>query len=226
MKPVSRLDRKKARTRQLLLAAAYGIMSRKGVDATSIAEVTEKADIGFGTFYNYFESKDSLAAQVLDCVIDDLGRRNDAATANLKGRDPAAVQATSIRLTLREMLANPIWKWWCKRPELLAERLGRGFYKFGTRDLRLGIDAGRYEILPSDVDAVWKLQMWLLVGGFVDILSGEVTGANETRLIEAIMRAMGLPADQARSVARIKLPKMPEYGAESDIIFGVEPVAG
>ncbi len=59
------------------------------------------ADVGFGTFYNYFDSKDDIAARVLDCVIDDLGKRNDEATSNIKDGNPAAVQAISIRLTGR-----------------------------------------------------------------------------------------------------------------------------
>ena len=59
------------------MATAYELMGQAGVDGTSIAEITDHADLGFGTFYNYFKSKDYIAINVLDAVIDDLGRRND-----------------------------------------------------------------------------------------------------------------------------------------------------
>ena len=184
-------------------------MSARGVDRTPIAEITDAADVGFGTFYNYFESKDDLAAQVLDCVIDDLGRRNDAATAPLKGRNPAAVQAISIRLTLREMLTNPMWKWWCRRPDLLAARLRHGFRRFGIRDLKLAVAAKRYAISRRDVEAVWSLQMWMLAGGVREILEGEVAAMTEARLVAAIMRAMGLDPRRAKELSGIALPSMP-----------------
>jgi AcrR family transcriptional regulator len=32
-------------------------MCRKGVDAATIHQITESAQVGFGTFYNYFLSR-------------------------------------------------------------------------------------------------------------------------------------------------------------------------
>ena len=120
---LNRSARRKLKTRDQLIRAAYQVMSEKGVDETTINEITELADVGFGTFYNYFTSKDDLAAQVLDCVIDDLGNRNDQATSSMKGREPDTVQAISIRLTMHEMMTNPMWRWWFNRSDLLVDRM-------------------------------------------------------------------------------------------------------
>lgn len=216
-RPLSRTQRKKALTRARLLRSAYRLMSTRGIDATTISEITDEADVGFGTFYNYFETKDDIAGQVLDCVIDELGRRNDVATASLKGVDPAAVQAISIRLTMREMLGNPMWKWWMMRPELLVDRLRIGFHAFGVRDLKLAIEAGRYQIAPDEVETVWSQQMWMLAGGLKDILEANVAGLDEKTLILAIMRAMGLPASRAREIAGMEVP--PARSGEIDFGF-------
>src|SRR6188472_3493145 len=54
---VSRLDRRKARTRQALIDAAVRLIAEGRGDRASIAEITEEADIGFGSFYNHFDSK-------------------------------------------------------------------------------------------------------------------------------------------------------------------------
>ena len=58
-------------------------MSTAGVDATTIQQITDAADIGFGTFYNYYDGKDDLAQDVLDCMIHNIGRaqRPDHAAA-------------------------------------------------------------------------------------------------------------------------------------------------
>lgn len=183
-------------------------MSTRGVDATTIAEIADQADVAFGTFYNYFKTKDEIAARVIDCVIKDLGQRNDGATRKLKEANPAAVQAISIRITIQEMLTNPMWKWWLKRPEFLVERMIINFYDYGTRDLKLAIEANRYDIKKTDVDAVWSQQMWMLVGGVKSLLDGQTAGLTEKNLIEAIMRAMGLPASRARELATLPLPKI------------------
>src|SRR5579859_1853945 len=53
---VSRLDRRKARTRQALIDAAVRLIAEGRGDRASIQEITEEADIGFGSFYNHFES--------------------------------------------------------------------------------------------------------------------------------------------------------------------------
>ena len=57
---VTRLDRRKARTRQALLDAAVRLITEGRGDRASIQEITDEADIGFGSFYNHFESKEQL----------------------------------------------------------------------------------------------------------------------------------------------------------------------
>ena len=88
-KALGRIDRRRASTRARILSAAYELMSEKGVDGTSIKEVTGLADIGYGTFFNYFETKDEVVLRVLDCAIDNIGRRNDVATMAIKNIRPA-----------------------------------------------------------------------------------------------------------------------------------------
>ena len=55
-----RLDRRKARTRQALVDAAVRLIAEGRGERASIQEITEAADIGFGSFYNHFDSKEEL----------------------------------------------------------------------------------------------------------------------------------------------------------------------
>jgi AcrR family transcriptional regulator len=61
---LSRRERKKQETRQSLLAAAMALFEEKGYDATPVEEITERADVAKGTFFNYFPSKDALLAEL------------------------------------------------------------------------------------------------------------------------------------------------------------------
>lgn len=54
----SRRDRKKIATRSQILAAAIDLFSRRGLDAVTIEEIAAAADVGKGTIYNYFATKE------------------------------------------------------------------------------------------------------------------------------------------------------------------------
>ena len=62
---VTRLERKRARNRDALLASARVLFTRDGFEETTIAAIAEEADLGFGTFYRYFTDKEAALAAVL-----------------------------------------------------------------------------------------------------------------------------------------------------------------
>lgn len=59
-----RTQRKRERTRGELVAAAERLVAARGLDAISIDEITEEADVAKGTFYTHFEDKDDLALAI------------------------------------------------------------------------------------------------------------------------------------------------------------------
>ena len=54
------------RNRDALVAAARRLFAERGFEATTIADVAEAADLGFGTFYRYFPDKEAVLEAVLD----------------------------------------------------------------------------------------------------------------------------------------------------------------
>src|SRR6478735_3904550 len=64
----SRASRRKHETRVRLLDAAFRLMAERGMEAVAINEITETADVGFGSFYNHFESKEAIYAAVIGTV--------------------------------------------------------------------------------------------------------------------------------------------------------------
>ena len=59
-----RLDRRKARTRAALVEAAQVLLA-EGRTNVAVTTITEAADLGTGSFYNHFASKDALAIEAL-----------------------------------------------------------------------------------------------------------------------------------------------------------------
>jgi AcrR family transcriptional regulator len=216
-----RVSKRRRATRARLLEAAYHVIMESGVDDAKIKDITDRADVGFGTFFNYFETKDDLANQVLDCVINDLARRNRIATSKLKAEDDSTVRVPlSMRIVMREATTAAMWRWWALRPDLLVDRIRRGFRRYALEDISEAMAGGIFHIDEGEIDSTWTLAVWMLVGGIHDVVVGNRVTEWDMFVVEAIMRAMGAPLDIARRISRTRLPKCPP--AEIDWTFNLD----
>ena len=57
-----RRERHRAETRARILQAALSLFARQGFAATRVEQITEAADVGKGTFFNYFPTKEHVLA--------------------------------------------------------------------------------------------------------------------------------------------------------------------
>jgi len=55
-----RRQRRSAELRERLFRAALGLFAKKGFAETTVEDITNAADVGKGTFFNYFPSKDHI----------------------------------------------------------------------------------------------------------------------------------------------------------------------
>src|SRR6187549_3877955 len=56
----------KQEKRAQILAATLILTAEKGIQGTSTADIAAKADVGMGTIYRYFDSKEILLTAVFD----------------------------------------------------------------------------------------------------------------------------------------------------------------
>jgi AcrR family transcriptional regulator len=100
LQPVpNRFERRKQRTRDELLAAATRVLAANGLHGTKIADIAAAADVGVGTFYLHFDTKESL----YDALVEDAGAQLkavvDAAREGLD--DPVEETRVAIRALCR-----------------------------------------------------------------------------------------------------------------------------
>ncbi len=62
----NRFDRRREKTRLDLLAAAERVIARKGYHRTRISDIAEEADVGLGTFYLHFKTKNEIFIELIE----------------------------------------------------------------------------------------------------------------------------------------------------------------
>jgi len=81
--PVGRRERNKRDKMARIQQAARGLFSRQGVEATTIRQIAEAADIGLGTVFSYAANKEDLLVLIFQ---DEVGRAVQRAFASMPAK--------------------------------------------------------------------------------------------------------------------------------------------
>lgn len=98
---ISRRKRKKDQTRQRLLSASLELFHEQGYSATTIENITERADVAKGTFFNYFPTKEALLSELSVWGIEKLQTAIDV--SNSAPQSPVARIKLLMRLLQEQM---------------------------------------------------------------------------------------------------------------------------
>ena len=200
----SRLDRRKARTRQALIDAAVRLIAEGPGDGASIQEITDKADIGFGSFYNHFTSKEQLFQVASAEVLERWGQMIDQACAGIT--DPAEVFAVSFRISGRLGWTHPDVARFLTGSGLDLLDAPYGLAPRALRDITAGQAAGCFTIPDPEVG------LSAVAGALLGLLRQHQQhpdrfdeGAAD-QFAEAVLRLLGVPAPEAARLAALPLP--------------------
>ena len=200
----NRLDRRKARTRQALIDAAVRLIAERRGERASVQEITEAADIGFGSFYNHFESKEQLFRTASEEVLERWAAIIDAACAGLD--DPALVFAVSLRISGRLAWTYPEIAGFITGTGLELLDASRGLAPRALRDIRMGQATGRFSVPDAEI------ALSAVAGGLLGLLRlherqpDRVDESSVDELTEACLRLLGVRSTEARRLTRLALP--------------------
>lgn len=199
-----RVARRQRRNREALIRAAQVVMTEKGVDGATMLEIAERADVGAGTVYNYFKSKDDLAIAVLETLMHDLALRIKQATKGFD--DPAEVYAFGLRAVLETATSDERWRQLLNRSEVIADTIFRVMGPFATRDLRLAIDAGRFRL--DDPALVWRLATHAIIGVSLAVTTGTLPSDTLDETVVILLCMTGMGVEGARELAGRPRPRI------------------
>lgn len=201
--PVNRLERRKLRTRNALVRAAKGFIAQ-GKTGVPILEITQAADVGMGSFYNHFSSKEQLFAAAVTDALDDLGDLLDGFTGSIS--DPAEAFAANYRLSGRLFRYRPQ-----EAALLLAHGdslilSDRGLSPRARRDIAAAIDQGRFTISDPELGLVIAGGMLLGLSTLLRERPERDTDATVDAVTERLLRTLGMTSKQASTLCRKPLP--------------------
>lgn len=102
--------------KQQLLSVAHSVFLKKGFKNTNVSDITKKANMAVGTFYNFFDSKLAIFLQVYN----DENERTKAVIINnldIDG-DPITVVQTALNKIIEQSKNNKILQEWFTNEEI------------------------------------------------------------------------------------------------------------
>jgi AcrR family transcriptional regulator len=196
------IDDRRQRTRDRLVESALIVLGRRSADARIIDELIEMAGVSRGTFYNYFRTNDELLAAVAAETADELLRIVDPLVRD--DPDPASRIAGGVRLVLTVARAHPQFVRFVARVGAAALGAGSLAAQVVPRDLREGIDSGRFRI--EDPRLGFDLVIGPVLATFDTLQRHHVDADHVDALAAAVLRSLGVPGATARRLATVPLP--------------------
>jgi AcrR family transcriptional regulator len=199
----NRLERRKQRTRAALVKAAQRLIAEGKINVP-VLEITKAADVGMGSFYNHFDSKEQLFEAAIADVLDAHGAMLDRLTESID--DPAETFATSFRLTGRLFRRRP------QESEVLLANWAallsadRGLAPRALRDIKVGVDAGRFTVDDPELALAMAGGALLGLGKLLRDNPGRDDARAADTVTASVLQLLGLGAEEAHAVCQRRLP--------------------
>jgi AcrR family transcriptional regulator len=174
----------------------------------SVLEITQAADVGLGSFYNHFESKDQLFRAAVDQTLEDHGHLMDRVTEGID--DPAEVFARAFRLTgrLHRQLEGASQILLRHGPEMITSDHGLG--PRALRDIKAAKKAGRFTIGDPQLALVAAGGAILALGHLLHAEPKRDAAKASDELTADLLRMFGLDASEANEICQRPLPDLEE----------------
>src|SRR5689334_11119866 len=157
--PSPRRVRRSAEIRERLFRSALLLFAQKGFAETTVEDITEAADLGKGTFFNYFPSKDHILMAFAEMQI----RKLEVFVHDVRGtRDP---MPQILRALMSRMTEEPI-----RNPEIVRALIQANLTSAAVRREMARLHDRNRELLAEEIAQVWRqmifgtLLFWSLIG--------------------------------------------------------------
>jgi len=200
-----RASRKRARTRGELVAAAERLVAQRGLDALSIDEITEAADVAKGTFYTHFQDKDDLANAIAGQMRMELEARITSLNAGVS--DAGLRMVNGLSTVLSFAIHQPVRARAMIRLIPSAADPDMPINAGIRRDVARGVDSGVFQV-PS-VGAAVVATIGAIMSALIRLSQPgrpiDDPHGFATQVIEIVLAGLGVSRREAQRLASIAM---------------------
>ena len=190
---LTRHDRRRLRTRDALVQAALKVMAEKGLEGATINEITDAADVGNGSFYNHFTSKEDIMEAAAFRILNELGDSIDAAIEGIE--DPAKATILALRQAFRFSISNPDFGWFVLKNGVSSDLIDQSLEQRVSRDIAAGVEAGRFKV--REIEAAVLSLHGVMNAITAAVLRGRRPASAIEEAIVQVLILLGLPEKEA-----------------------------
>lgn len=206
----NRNDRRRQRTRETILVAAELVFRRKGIDGATVNDITEQADVAYGSFYNHFKSIDQTVEALVAASLQRVADRTGSILE--KAERVELLPCVGARVIMRTLWQDPAIRWLLGRPYVFVDE----FYKVATPFMvtfeQRAVEAGI--LRPAGGHEYWlKIYPWLLIAELTALADTGNIAEHEERFARVSLRLLGVDDALAQSL----IARSRELVAESGI---------
>jgi len=184
------------------MKATYEIIARRGLEGLVIQDITEAADVGYGSFYNHFSSKEAIVDAVIEAALAHAAALYGRVAAT--GADRVETFAMELRSCLEMSRIDPVWGWFIIRTMLSGQQIRLATAERLKRSIEGGIAAGVFVV--EDAEMARHTVGGLLILGTVKIVNDEAGPDYPRRVAETALRLLGVSADRIETALDRPMP--------------------
>lgn len=188
--------------------AALQLFAQKQIVDVNISELAQKAGLARNTVYKNLESVDSLFETVASELAAEMNERVGKSAA--PDLDPAQRLSNGVRFYIRRAHEEPYWGSFLVRYAASHASMQALWDGPPVRDVLAGLASQRYSFRQEQLMSVIGLIAGAVLIAISLVLQGHKTwrdaGADTAELV---LRALGVPPEEARAFATAPLPELP-----------------
>lgn len=195
------VHRSRVRTRNALLVAGQRLFATKPLEGVSIDDIVAAADVAKGSFYNHFTDKEGLADAIVELVQRDFEHEIALANDNVADAASRITRALAVMINYARLHPDRFQAMLnlTKRHTNPEAPLNAGV----ASDIRSGLKSKRFNALTVETGVLVVLGLISITVNHL-MMSESSTPPRElaSEMGAAILRALGMSADESARVAR------------------------
>ena len=193
---------KRNNTKRSLLESARDLVAERGSDRISIQEITKRADVATGTYYNYFETKRDIFVAVALHMRSEM--QQDLEPVRNKIKDPAMRVTITLRYYFDQAFKHDEWREFIRNTGLSEDITLHQPEDEALKDIEEGIKGGRFRV--DDPSFTQSLILGMVKHVIEQIESRKADKSCVSYAIRSILQMLGLPELVSQALTQTPLP--------------------